>query len=345
MEFGTGCLKVTPAHDMNDFVLGEKHQLLVINMMNDNGTISEAAGHYVGLDRFECRKQIVADLEAAGHLVKTEDLVNKVGFSERSDAVVEPRLSLQWFVDMKEISKPALDNVMNDTIRFFPPKFKNSYRNWMENIKDWCISRQLWWGHRIPAWYAPNGEIAVAKTETEALELLQKSQPQLTAADIQQDPDVLDTWFSSWLWPISVFDGFYSEDEIKYYYPTNDLVTAPEIMFFWVARMIIAGYEYRGELPFRNVYYTGIVRDKQGRKMSKSLGNSPDPLELMKIYGADGVRVGMLLSSPAGNDLLYGTSRSKEGNLPSDRRQPIITTGSVRRRWGFRSRVDFRERS
>ncbi len=313
MEFGTGCLKVTPAHDMNDFVLGEKHQLLVINMMNDNGTISEAAGHYVGLDRFECRKQIVADLEAAGHLVKTEDLVNKVGFSERSDAVVEPRLSLQWFVDMKEISKPALDNVMNDTIRFFPPKFKNSYRNWMENIKDWCISRQLWWGHRIPAWYAPNGEIAVAKTETEALELLQKSQPQLTAADIQQDPDVLDTWFSSWLWPISVFDGFYSEDEIKYYYPTNDLVTAPEIMFFWVARMIIAGYEYRGELPFRNVYYTGIVRDKQGRKMSKSLGNSPDPLELMKIYGADGVRVGMLLSSPAGNDLLFDESLCEQG--------------------------------
>jgi valyl-tRNA synthetase len=313
MEFGTGCLKVTPAHDMNDFVLGEKHQLQVINMMNDNGTISEAAGHYIGLDRFDCRKQIVADLEAAGHMVKTEDLVNKVGFSERSDAVVEPRLSLQWFVDMKEISKPALDNVMNDNIRFFPPKFKNSYRNWMENIKDWCISRQLWWGHRIPAWYAPNGEIAVAKTEAEALTILQNTQPNLTAADIQQDPDVLDTWFSSWLWPISVFDGFYTEDEVKYYYPTNDLVTAPEIMFFWVARMIIAGYEYRGELPFRNVYYTGIVRDKQGRKMSKSLGNSPDPLELMKVYGADGVRVGMLLSSPAGNDLLFDESLCEQG--------------------------------
>jgi valyl-tRNA synthetase len=313
MEFGTGCLKVTPAHDMNDFMLGEKHQLQVINMMNDNGTVSDAAGHYIGLDRFECRKQIVVDLDAAGHLVKTEDMVNKVGFSERSDAVVEPRLSLQWFVDMKDLSKPALDNVMNDTIRFFPPKFKNSYRNWMENIKDWCISRQLWWGHRIPAWYAPNGEIAVAKTEQEALAIFHSTQPDLTLAEIKQDPDVLDTWFSSWLWPISVFDGFYSEEEVGYYYPTNDLVTAPEIMFFWVARMIIAGYEYRGELPFRNVYYTGIVRDKQGRKMSKSLGNSPDPLELMKIYGADGVRVGMLLSSPAGNDLLFDEGLCEQG--------------------------------
>jgi valyl-tRNA synthetase len=313
MEFGTGCLKVTPAHDMNDFMLGEKHKLEVINMMNDNGTISEAAGYFIGLDRFECRKQMVAELEKLGLLVKTEELMNKVGFSERSDAVVEPRLSLQWFVDMKDLSKPALENVMNDNIRFFPPKFKNSYRNWMENIKDWCISRQLWWGHRIPAWYAPNGAIAVAKTEADALLKLQIAQPNLTLHDIKQDPDVLDTWFSSWLWPISVFDGFYSEDEVKYYYPTNDLVTAPEIMFFWVARMIVAGYEYRGELPFRNVYYTGIVRDKQGRKMSKSLGNSPDPLELMKIYGADGVRVGMLFSSPAGNDLLFDESLCEQG--------------------------------
>ena len=313
MEFGTGCLKVTPAHDMNDFMLGEKHKLRVINMMNDNGTISEAGELYVGLDRFEVRSKIAEDLAAAGHLAKTEEHLNKVGFSERSDAVVEPRLSLQWFVDMKDLSKPALDHVMNDDIKFWPPKFKNSYRNWMENIKDWCISRQLWWGHRIPAWYAPDGSFQVAKTEEEALQLFRKENPSIQASDIKQDPDVLDTWFSSWLWPISVFDGFYSEDEVKYYYPTNDLVTAPEIMFFWVARMIIAGYEYRGELPFRNVYYTGIVRDKQGRKMSKSLGNSPDPIDLMKIYGADGVRVGMLLSSPAGNDLLFDESLCEQG--------------------------------
>ncbi|MBL7943790.1 MAG: valine--tRNA ligase, partial [Flavobacteriales bacterium] len=275
MEFGTGCLKVTPAHDPNDFVLGEKHGLRVINMMNDDGTISEAGEKYIGMDRFEVRKKIVADIEALGQLVKTEEIDNKVGYSERTDVMIEPRLSLQWFVSMKELSKPALDNVMNDTIRFFPSKFKNSYRNWMENIRDWCISRQLWWGHRIPAWYAPDGSVAVAKTEEEAIAQLQKANPSLKREDIVQDPDVLDTWFSSWLWPISVFDGFYAEDEVKYYYPTNDLVTAPEIMFFWVARMIIAGYEYRGEFPFRNVYYTGIVRDKQGRKMSKSLGNSP----------------------------------------------------------------------
>ncbi len=313
MEFGTGCLKVTPAHDMNDFMLGEKHRLEVINMMNDNGTISEAGSLYVGMDRFEVRSKIAEDLKASGNLVKTEELINKVGFSERSDAVVEPRLSLQWFVDMKDLSKPALDHVMNDDIRFFPPKFKNSYRNWMENIKDWCISRQLWWGHRIPAWFAPDGSFEVAKTKEEALAQFNAKNIEVTSDTIRQEEDVLDTWFSSWLWPISVFDGFYSKEEIDYYYPTNDLVTAPEIMFFWVARMIIAGYEYRGDLPFRNVYYTGIVRDKQGRKMSKSLGNSPDPLDLMKIYGADGVRVGMLLSSPAGNDLLFDEGLCEQG--------------------------------
>jgi len=313
MEFGTGCLKVTPAHDPNDFILGEKHKLEVINMMNDDGTISEAGMLYIGMDRFDVRKKIAEDLEASGHLVKTEIHLNKVGFSERTDVIIEPRLSLQWFVDMKELSKPALDHVMDDTIRFFPPKFKNSYRNWMENIKDWCISRQLWWGHRIPAWYGPEGTFVVAKTEEEALVEFRKTQPDITKEQIRQDPDVLDTWFSSWLWPISVFDGFYSKEEIDYYYPTNDLVTAPEIMFFWVARMIIAGYEYRGEMPFRNVYYTGIVRDKQGRKMSKSLGNSPDPIDLMKQYGADGVRVGMLLSSPAGNDLLFDEGLCEQG--------------------------------
>ncbi|MFM9005505.1 MAG: class I tRNA ligase family protein, partial [Flavobacteriales bacterium] len=313
MEFGTGCLKVTPAHDINDFMLGEKFGLEVINMMNDNGTISEAGQLYVGMDRFDVRKQIAEDLQQSGNLVKVEELINKVGFSERSDAVVEPRLSLQWFVDMKELSKPGLDHVMNDDIRFFPPKFRNSYRNWMENIKDWCISRQLWWGHRIPAWYAPNGEFEVAKTREEAIAQFKNRGIEINADSVHQEEDVLDTWFSSWLWPISVFDGFYTEEEIKYYYPTNDLVTAPEIMFFWVARMIIAGYEYRGDLPFRNVYYTGIVRDKQGRKMSKSLGNSPDPLDLMKKFGADGVRVGMLLSSPAGNDLLFDESLCEQG--------------------------------
>ena len=313
MEFGTGCLKVTPAHDPNDFLLGEKYKLEVVNMMNADGTISPAGQLYVGMDRFEVRTKIVEDLSAAGHLVKTEEHINKVGYSERTDVVIEPRLSLQWFVDMKELSKPALDHVMDDTIRFFPPKFKNAYRNWMENIKDWCISRQLWWGHRIPAWYGPDGTFEVAKSEAEALALFQAKNPAITASDIQQDPDVLDTWFSSWLWPISVFDGFYKEDEVSYYYPTADLVTAPEIMFFWVARMIIAGYEYRGTFPFRNVYYTGIVRDKQGRKMSKSLGNSPDPIDLMAQYGADGVRVGMLLSSPAGNDLLFDESLCEQG--------------------------------
>jgi valyl-tRNA synthetase len=313
MEFGTGCLKVTPAHDMNDFVLGEKHGLAVVNMMNDDGTISEAGQLFVGLDRFEVRSKIADALNEAGALAKVEEHINKVGFSERTDVVIEPRLSLQWFVDMKEISRPALEHVMNDDIRFHPQKFKNSYRNWMENIKDWCISRQLWWGHRIPAFYGPDGSYAVAKTKEEAQRIFADKGYSFEAKDITQDPDVLDTWFSSWLWPISVFDGFYKEDEIAYYYPTNDLVTAPEIMFFWVARMIIAGYEYRGELPFRNVYYTGIVRDKQGRKMSKSLGNSPDPILLMEQFGADGVRVGMLLSSPAGNDLLFDESLCEQG--------------------------------
>jgi len=313
MEFGTGCLKVTPAHDPNDFLLGEKHGLPSINMMNDDGTISPAGELYVGMDRFDVRKKIIEDLEASGALVKTEEHLNKVGYSERTEVVIEPRLSLQWFVAMKELSKPGLDKVMDDTIRFFPAKFKNSYRNWMENIRDWCISRQLWWGHRIPAWHGPDGTIEVARNKDEALEQFRAIYPNITSDEIHQDPDVLDTWFSSWLWPISVFDGFYTKDELNYYYPTNDLVTAPEIMFFWVARMIIAGYEYEGERPFRNVYYTGIVRDKQGRKMSKSLGNSPDPLDLIKQYGADGVRVGMLLSSPAGNDLLFDEGLCEQG--------------------------------
>lgn len=312
MEFGTGCLKVTPAHDMNDFMLGQKYNLEIINMMNDDGTISAAGGMYVGQDRFAVRKQIALDLEAAGLLIKQEPYANKVGYSERTDVVIEPRLSLQWFVDMKELSEPALENVMNDNIKFFPPKFKNAYRHWMENIKDWCISRQLWWGHQIPAYYTEDGKWVVAKTREEAEQKIKEQYPDYTGS-ITQDPDVLDTWFSSWLWPIGVFDGFYSEDEVSYYYPTTDLVTAPEIMFFWVARMIIAGYEYRGELPFKNVYYTGIVRDKQGRKMSKSLGNSPDPLVLIDQYGADGVRVGMLLSSPAGNDLLFDESLCEQG--------------------------------
>lgn len=316
MEFGTGCLKVTPAHDVNDYDLGAKHDLEIINMMNADGTLSEAAQLYVGQDRFDVRKQIAKDLSEKGFLVKEEEYANKVGYSERTDVVIEPRLSLQWFVDMKELSKPALDHVMDDTIHFFPPKFKNSYRNWMENIKDWCISRQLWWGHRIPAWYFGEGEedFVVAKTAEEALEKARvKSGKEWSASDLRQDEDVMDTWFSSWLWPISVFDGFYTADEVDYYYPTNDLVTAPEIMFFWVARMIIAGYEYRQERPFSNVYYTGIVRDKLGRKMSKSLGNSPDPIDLMKEFGADGVRVGMLLTSPAGNDLPFDAKLCEQG--------------------------------
>jgi valyl-tRNA synthetase len=314
-EFGTGALKVTPAHDKNDYELGKKHQLEMINMLNPDGILSKDAQLYIGQDRFAVRKQIVKDLEEAGHLVKTEDIKNSVGHSERTDAVIEPRLSQQWFVAMKEISKPALEHVENGDIRLIPDKFINTYRHWMENVQDWCISRQLWWGQRIPAWYLPEGDFVVAMNEADALKKAQQKNPAYTAADLRQDEDVVDTWFSSWLWPISVFDGFKDPNnkDIQYYYPTNDLVTAPEILFFWVARMIIAGYEYRGDLPFRNVYLTGIVRDKQGRKMSKSLGNSPDPLDLIDQYGADGVRVGMLFSSPAGNDLLFDESLCEQG--------------------------------
>ncbi len=323
MEFGTGCLKVTPAHDINDYELGQKHNLETVNMMNADGTISEEGELYIGMDRFEVRKQISKDLDETGNLVKIEDYQNKVGYSERTDVVIEPRLSLQWWVSMKELAQPALENVMNDNIQFHPAKFKNTYRHWMENVKDWCISRQLWWGHRIPAYYYGDGDedFVVAKSIEEAVEMAQKKSGNsaLTASDLKQDEDVLDTWFSSWLWPISVFDGFYTEEEVDYYYPTNDLVTAPEIMFFWVARMIIAGYEYRDELPFKNVYYTGIVRDKLGRKMSKSLGNSPDPLELIAEYGADGVRMGMLFSTPAGNDLPFDPSICDQGKKFSNK--------------------------
>ena len=317
MEFGTGCLKVTPAHDINDYDLGNKHDLEVIDIFNANGSLNEHAQHYVGEDRFEARKRIVKDLEEMGQLVKVEPYSHNVGYSERTDVPIEPRLSLQWFVDMKEISKPALDHVMNGNIDFFPSKFKNSYRNWMENIKDWCISRQLWWGHQIPAFYYGEGydDFVVSRTTEEALSKAREKSgnENLNSSDLKQDEDVMDTWFSSWLWPISVFDGFYEKDELDYYYPTNDLVTAPEIMFFWVARMIIAGYEYRGEKPFKNVYYTGIVRDEIGRKMSKQLGNSPDPIALMNDYGADGVRVGMLLTSPAGNDLPFDEKLCEQG--------------------------------
>ena len=318
MEFGTGCLKVTPAHDTNDYDLGKKHNLETIDIFHANGTLNEHGMHYSGMDRFEVRKAIEKELYDKGYLVKTEDHINKIGFSERTNAVIEPRLSLQWFVSMKEISQPALDNVMNGNIKFHPDKFKNTYKHWMENVKDWCISRQLWWGHRIPAWFYGEGaeDYVVSKTVEEAIELAtQKTGRTISAAELRQDEDVLDTWFSSWLWPISVFNGLTrpGNEEIKYYYPTNDLVTAPEIMFFWVARMIIAGYEYMGDLPFKNVYYTGIVRDKLGRKMSKSLGNSPDPIELIEKYGADGVRMGILISSPAGNDLPFDSSQCEQG--------------------------------
>jgi valyl-tRNA synthetase len=318
MEFGTGCLKVTPAHDTNDYELGKKHQLETLDIFNDNGTLNELGLHYAGQDRFDVRKAIEKELYDKGYLVKTEDHINKIGFSERTDAVIEPKLSLQWFVSMKELAQPALDNVMNGNIHFHPEKFKNTYRHWMENVKDWCISRQLWWGHQIPAWYfgaGPN-DYVVAKTIEEAILLAsEKTGRTISASELKQDEDVLDTWFSSWLWPISVFNGLTKpgNEEIKYYYPTNDLVTAPEIMFFWVARMIIAGYEYLGDLPFKNVYYTGIVRDKLGRKMSKSLGNSPDPIELVEKFGADGVRMGILISSPAGNDLPFDTSQCEQG--------------------------------
>jgi len=315
MEFGTGCLKITPAHDLNDYEIGMRHGLESIDILNDDGTLSEAAGLYIGEDRFVVRKKLARQLEDEGHLVKTEDYTNNVGFSERTDAVIEPKLSMQWFLKMDEITKPAFRHVMDDTVRLIPPKFKNTYRHWMENVRDWCISRQLWWGHQIPAYYLPNGEFVVAESPEAALEKAREISNDIQASDLRQDEDVLDTWFSSWLWPITVFDGFEDPDneEINYYYPTNDLVTAPEILFFWVARMIIAGYEYRDKPPFRNVYLTGIVRDKQGRKMSKSLGNSPDPLELITAYGADGVRTGMLFSSPAGNDLLFDIKLCEQG--------------------------------
>ena len=318
MDFGTGCLKVTPAHDANDYDLGKKHNLETIDILNDNGTLNENGLHYEGIDRFEVRKAIERELHEKGYLIKTEDHINKVGYSERTNAVIEPKLSLQWFVDMKELSAPALENVMNGNIAFHPDKFKNTYRHWMENIKDWCISRQLWWGHRIPAWYYGDGsdDFVVAKTVEDAIAAASlKARREISISDLKQDEDVLDTWFSSWLWPISVFDGLTNPNnkEINYYYPTNDLVTAPEIMFFWVARMIIAGYEYMDEIPFKNVYYTGIVRDKLGRKMSKSLGNSPDPIDLIGKYGADGVRVGILISSPAGNDLPFDSAQCEQG--------------------------------
>jgi valyl-tRNA synthetase len=317
MEFGTGSLKVTPAHDLVDYNIGLKYNLEVIDVLNEDGTISEAGQIYVGEDRFTARKKIVKELEEKGFLIESKDVVNKVGTSERTGAVIEPRISIQWFCKMEEMAKPALENVMNDTLKLHPAKFKNTYRHWMENVKDWCVSRQLWWGHRIPAWYLPDGSFVVAKTESEALKLakIKTGNSQLSTENLKQDEDVLDTWFSSWLWPISVFDGFKDpeNEDIKYYYPTDDLVTAPEILFFWVARMIMAGYEYRGELPFKNVYLTGIVRDKQGRKMSKSLGNSPDPLELIEKHGADGVRTGMLFSSPAGNDLLFDEKLCEQG--------------------------------
>jgi valyl-tRNA synthetase len=315
MEFGTGALKVTPAHDINDYNLGVKHKLEVIDTIAADGKMSAAAKFYVGEDRFTVRKKIAKDLEEMGHIVKVEDIKNKVGYSERTDAVIEPKLSLQWFLKMDTISKPALENVLNGNIKLIPEKYINTYKHWMENVRDWCISRQLWWGQRIPAWYDDKGNIVVCRTKEEAIGKFKSLNPEVKSENIRQDEDVLDTWFSSWLWPISVFDGFKDPEnkDIRYYYPTNDLVTAPEILFFWVARMIIAGYEYRGEKPFSNVYLTGIVRDKQGRKMSKSLGNSPDPLDLIAKYGADGVRVGMLLCSPAGNDLLFDESTCEQG--------------------------------
>jgi len=316
-EFGTGALKITPAHDLADYELGIKHNLPVIDIFNDDGTLNEKAELFVGEDRFVARELSQKKLEELGLLVKVEDYTNKVGLSERTHVPIEPRLSLQWFLRMKELAKPALDNVLNGNIKLYPSKFVNTYRHWMENVKDWCISRQLWWGHRIPAYYLPDGSFVVAESEQQALEIArQKSgNPQLTLADIRQDEDVLDTWFSSWLWPISVFDGIRHPDnpEMKYYYPTNDLVTAPDILFFWVARMIIAGYAFTGEKPFSNVYLTGLIRDKQRRKMSKSLGNSPEPLDLIAKYSADGVRVGLLLCSPAGNDILFDESLTEQG--------------------------------
>ena len=317
IEFGTGCLKVTPAHDVNDYMLGEKYNLPSIDIFNDNGTLSEAAGLYVGMDRFDVRKQIEQDLAAADLLEKVESYTNKVGCSERTGVAIEPKLSMQWFLKMQHFADMALPPVMNDELKFYPAKYKNTYRNWLENIKDWCISRQLWWGHRIPAYYLPEGGFVVAATAEEALaKAIEKTgNAELKVEDLRQDEDCLDTWFSSWLWPISLFDGINNpgNEEIKYYYPTSDLVTGPDIIFFWVARMIMAGYEYLGDMPFKNVYFTGIVRDKIGRKMSKSLGNSPDPLDLIERYGADGVRMGMMLSAPAGNDILFDDTLCEQG--------------------------------
>lgn len=318
IEFGTGCLKVTPAHDINDHALGLKHGLETIDIFNDNGTISEAAGLYVGMDRMDVRKQISIDLQNAGLMEKIEDYNNKVGFSERTNVPIEPKLSTQWFLKMQHFADIALPPVMDDDIEFYPKKYKNTYRHWLENIKDWCISRQLWWGHRIPAYYFDNAgkkDFVVAETAEEALKLAQEKNANIKAEDLEQESDCLDTWFSSWLWPISLFDGIEHPDneEINYYYPTSDLVTGPDIIFFWVARMIMAGYEYRGKMPFKHVYFTGIVRDKLGRKMSKSLGNSPDPLDLIDKFGADGVRMGMMLSAPAGNDILFDESLCEHG--------------------------------
>jgi len=318
MEFGTGCLKVTPAHDENDYELGKTHDLETIDILNDDGSLNKFGLHYEGQDRFKVRKAIAKELDELGYMVKIEDHINKVGYSERTDVPIEPKLSLQWFVNMKELAEPALKSVMEGEVKFHPDNLKNTYRHWMENVKDWCVSRQLWWGHQIPAWYYGKGDddFVICKTIEEAvIAATEKSGRSITASELKQDEDVMDTWFSSWLWPISSFNGLTDPNnaEIDYYYPTNDLVTAPEIMFFWVARMIMAGHEYMGKAPFKNVYYTGIVRDKLGRKMSKSLGNSPDPLDLIKEYGADGIRVGILISSPAGNDLPFDSSQCEQG--------------------------------
>ena len=315
LEFGTGCLKVTPAHDVNDYMLGEKHQLNTIDIFNDDATLNEHGGRYAGMDRFAVREQIEKDLAEAGLLEKVEDYTNKVGHSERTDAVIEPKLSMQWFLKMTELAQPALKAVMDDDIKLHPAKFKNTYRHWMENVKDWCVSRQLWWGHRIPAYYLPSGSYVVASTKEEALKLAQEQDPSLKSEDLRQDEDCLDTWFSSWLWPITLFTPALGDNskEFDYYYPTSDLVTGPDILFFWVARMIIAGYEFKGQKPFENVYLTGIVRDKIGRKMSKSLGNSPDPLDLIDRYGADGVRMGMMISAAAGNDILFDEALCEQG--------------------------------
>ena len=317
IEFGTGCLKVTPAHDVNDYMLGEKYNLPSIDIFNDNGTLSEAAGLYVGMDRFDVRAQIEKDLQEAGLMEKVEAYTNKVGFSGRTNVAIEPKLSMQWFLKMQHFADMALPPVRNDELKFYPAKYKNTYKNWLENIKDWCISRQLWWGHRIPAYFLPQGGYVVAETTEEAVKLAQEKtgDANLKAEDLRQDEDCLDTWFSSWLWPISLFNGINdpNNEEINYYYPTSDLVTGPDIIFFWVARMIMAGYEYKGDMPFKNVYFTGIVRDKLGRKMSKSLGNSPDPLDLIERYGADGVRMGMMLSAPAGNDILFDDTLCEQG--------------------------------